>query len=101
MIKPFAKPEQEFMMVHNSVIDEIMPLCSASEFKILMAIFRKTRGWGKEIDRISYSQLMEMTGIKSVTTISNATSALQEKGMIVMVQGNVVTANSYMLNVDY
>lgn len=101
MIKPFAKPEQEFMMMHNSIIDIIMPLCSNTEFKVLMAIFRKTRGWDKDVDRISYSQLMEMTGIKGSATISKAISGLQEKGMILMQSGDVETANSYSLNVEY
>lgn len=100
-VKPFAKPEQEFMMMHNSIVDTIMPLCSNTEFKVLIAIFRKTRGWDKDVDRISYSQLMEMTGIKSSATISKATTGLQKKGMIVMQSGDVETANSYSLNVEY
>lgn len=101
MSKPFDSPERNFMLVHNDVVDKILPLCSANEFKILMVIFRKTRGWSKDTDKISYSQMKEATGIGSDATIRKATKALEENGMIFIAPGEDGEPSTYMLNRNY
>ena len=101
MISPFAKPEQQYMMIHNSVFDDIMPKCNPTEWMVLCAIIRKTRGWQKEFDEISYSQLIKATSIKSKTTINKCIDGLEEKGMIKIRRGDIENSNTYYLNTDY
>jgi len=68
--KPFERIEKKFTPIKNTVFDFIMPYCNRHNkcaFSVLMAIFRKTRGWNKTEDRISYSQIMEATGLAKAT----------------------------------
>jgi phage replication O-like protein O len=66
----------------NWLIDEVLPQCTPHEWKIICAIIRKTNGWNKERDQISYSQFEKLTGIKNKKTLSNAIVGLIEKGLI-------------------
>lgn len=103
-IRPFSK-QANFTIVNNFVIDHIMPDVSANGFKILMFAIRKTVGWQKEKDRISYSQFMEGCGIKSRHTISRAISELLDTGYILRTEQGASTnlgkpSYAYMLNTD-
>lgn len=60
--------------VPNVIFDEIMPKISHAEFKVLMAVVRKTYGWGKDSDRISISQLVKMTGVSNRKVIDASES---------------------------
>jgi len=42
---------------------EAMPLMTEAQFKVGMAVTRRTIGWQKEADIISLSQLMDDTGL--------------------------------------
>jgi len=66
----------------NWLIDEVLPVCTPHEWKVVCAIIRKTNGWNKERDRISYSQFEKLTGIKNKKTLSNAIVGLVDKGLI-------------------
>jgi phage replication O-like protein O len=101
IVTPFAKPENEFTMIHNSIFDIIMPECTPTEWMVLCAIIRKTRGWDKECDEISYSQLIKMTGIKSTTTVNKCVDELEQKGMIAVRRGDITKSNLYYLNTEY
>ena len=74
-----------------------MSKINGSEFKVLMAISRKTFGWHKEIDRISYSQIMEMAGISSKETVNNSIKKLVSKDIIKLEK--VGQINYYSINV--
>lgn len=87
-----------FTMIHNYVLDEMMPALKPSTFKVLMLIIRKTKGWGKDADSISYSQLRDGTGIKSDATLSSAISELAELKYIVVDNDDKWSANNYKLN---
>ena len=67
--------------VPNAIIDEMAKFTDA-EFRILMLIVRKTIGWHKETDYISYTQFHKYTGIKSRTTLSLAVNNLVKKGYV-------------------
>jgi phage replication O-like protein O len=54
---------------------------SGSEFKVIMAILRKTLGWHKWADYISISQIMEATGLSNRQSI-NCVNSLEKKGFI-------------------
>lgn len=100
IIRPFDKPESQFTQLHNTIFDVIMRECTPNEWQVLCAIIRKTRGWDKAEDDISYSQIIELTGIVSRTTISKSLQGLIQKNMIAAVGRTGVTKH-YILNTDY
>ena len=67
----------------NVFLDYWMPRLGHAELKVLLAITRKTFGWGKELegDPISYSQLMRATGL-SKKPIIKAIESLEERQLI-------------------
>jgi len=71
-----------YTQIPNIVIDDFMANLSGSAVKILMAICRKTIGWHKDTDGISYSQLRKLTGISSNNTIRQGITDLTEAGLI-------------------
>lgn len=85
-----------YTQIPNVYFDSIMQGLNGSENLVLLAIMRKTFGWRKKKDRISYSQLMKMTGLAKSTT-STAIKSLESKELIVSEKkGQTV---SYFVNV--
>lgn len=84
--------------VPNAFIDEMLDKISGNACKIYLLIVRKTRGWNKTADKISYSQIQKFTGVNSRTTISKALDELLDLGLIVMQNGNEKSSNEYRLN---
>jgi phage replication O-like protein O len=74
--------QPNFTQVPNEIID-LMPQLSGSEFKVLVAICRKTIGWHKTHDAISLSQLHTMTGLESSPCVE-ALKKLETLGLIVV-----------------
>lgn len=87
-----------YTAVPNVFFDEVLPnINNMSELKILLAVFRKTYGWVKEIDpntgqpiykledEISYSQFEQLTGLSS-TSVANGLSRAQSDGYLEKVQ---------------
>ena len=65
-------PEQEgFIPIPNKIFDKYMKELKPTEFLVLCAIIRKTWGWRKKEDKISVSQLMELTRCTNKTIISS------------------------------
>lgn len=58
-----------------------MPYLTAAELKIILHIIRKTIGFHKETDRISYSQFQKATGVHR-EGIGNAIISLKAKQLI-------------------
>lgn len=80
--------EPNVTMTPNTILDYWMSRLSNAEFKCLMAIVRKTFGWQKHSDRISYSQISDLAGINRRNTII-AVAKLIKLGLVVMlVQSN-------------
>lgn len=71
-----------FTLTPNVFFDEWLNELSSSEVHVLCAIIRKTYGWRKEEDKISFSQLKKMTGL-ALSTIQNAIKKLIEREIIV------------------
>ncbi|MFC1121866.1 replication protein [Pasteurella multocida] len=67
--------------VPNAVIDELMSQMSGAELKCYLAVIRKTKGWNKEEDAISITQLMEVTGLSNRRVI-DACNSLVESGLL-------------------
>lgn len=107
-IKPFAN-QGHYTAVHDAIPDVIMPRISGNQFKILFFILRKTRGWKKFSDKISVSQIMAGTGIKSEDTVRNCLAAMvdeehPERGLLLKLAAHdsgEKRATEYALNEDY
>jgi hypothetical protein len=66
--------------VPNIIIDEMGAL-SNSELRIILLVTRKTIGWHKETDYLSYSQIIEITGL-SKQSVSDGVNGLVQKGLV-------------------
>lgn len=87
-----------YTQIPNDYFDKIMGTLSGSENLIFLAIMRKTFGWQKVKDKISYTQIEKLTGIGSYTTIKKALSSLEEKGLIVSERAGKCI--SYEVNIE-
>jgi len=88
-------PKSNYTQIPNVYFDEIMRKLSGSDNLVLMAIMRKTFGWHKEVDRISYSQIIDVTGL-SRGTVATTIKSLEEKELIKIIkkgQNNFYTVN--------
>src|SRR5215813_9116496 len=83
----------------NAILDKLMPILSPAQFKLIMAICRKTYGWHKRSDDISLSQLEAMTGM-SRQTIIDASTPLRGAGLIVIGRSGKRGVLNYSLNID-
>lgn len=98
-LQPFSA-QCRFTQVHNYVFDHIMPELSPNAWKILCFIIRKTTGWQKNADYISYSQIRQGTGIASDQTINNNLQPLLDAGYVRAVKTEGETT-LYVLNTEY
>jgi phage replication O-like protein O len=78
--------------IPNSIIDEHMKSLSPAQFKVLIAICRKTIGWHKQSDYISISQIVELAGVSNKTVIA-AVRDLEQFGFIVTQKSNRTTTH--------
>ena len=85
----------------NAIVDDMLCKLSGNACKIYLLIVRKTRGWHKEADKISYSQIQKYTGINHRATVSKAIDELLEIGLISVQKGNEKTMSEYRLNDDF
>ena len=74
--------------IPNAVVDELMANMSPNALRCYLLITRKTTGWGKESDRISASQFMQVLGIKDKRTVYSALSELAELNLINAIKNN-------------
>lgn len=72
--------EPNYTQVPNSFIEQMADL-SGSEVKVFVAVCRKTIGWHKTSDAISYSQLRAVTGLEN-TPCSEALKSLEKRNLI-------------------
>jgi phage replication O-like protein O len=70
---------------------------SHAQFKVLMAICRKTIGWHKQSDYISISQIVELAGVSNKTVVG-AIKQLEKKGFIVTQKTNRSTT---LITINY
>lgn len=69
--------------IPNIIFDEWMKILTPAEFKVVMAIARKTYGWQKDSDRLSYSQIIFETGYEK-EAVSTALKSLRLAGKIIV-----------------
>lgn len=78
-------PLPNYTQTPNAFFDEIMRDLNESELKVFLAITRKTFGWKKSRDRISLSQIVEMTGLSKPSVLSGI-KGLVNKDLILFFQ---------------
>jgi phage replication O-like protein O len=83
--------------VPNVILDRIMRTLAPGALKVLFAICRLTYGWGKKSDRISLSQLQEITGMSRWSVVR---SLKQLDRLILVKPGSHNMASEYQLNVE-
>jgi len=69
-----------YTQIPNEIL-ETMPLMKEAELRITLAIARKTFGWRKRKDKLSHSQLKELTGL-SKQGVQNGIDAALERGFV-------------------
>lgn len=67
--------------ITNAFVDEAMDKISDASVKIYLLIVRKTRGWGKDFDSLSLSQLEDLSG-KSRPTVVKCLNELVRVGLV-------------------
>ena len=70
-------PPPNYTQVPNAIL-EAMPQMGEAEFRVVIAICRKTFGWQKNWDRISISQLSELTGLTRRNAHRGVTQAIDD-----------------------
>ena len=71
-----------------------------SAFKVYIFILRKTKGWGKNQDHLSYSQIRDGCNISSRSTVGKALKELKDKGYVTIIKGDFEVPNKVVLNLD-
>lgn len=83
-----ASPQTEegYTKIANEILEALAKVnLNAYQWRVLIAVFRKTYGYRKREDRISVSQLCEITGLKH-GHVSRALAELQARGFITRTQ---------------
>lgn len=87
--------ENGYLKIANEIVEALARThLSGDESKILWVIFRKTYGFNKKTDWISYSQFKEMTGMLNPNTCRTL-RRLEERNIVIK------TDNKYSFNKDY
>jgi len=104
------KLRPNFTQIPNIFFDEWLPILEKGELKVLLYIMRRTYGFQKTKDRISFSQLEKGikdrngdkldngTGLHS-DTLSRSINTLEKKCLIIV--NREKNTNTYSLNLNY
>lgn len=92
-------PPPNHTQVPNILLDKMMLDMSESELKVTLAIVRKTLGWHKKKDQISYSQLEKLTGMGR-QAVSTGIEAALKRGLIEIVGTGSRGVNIFGLVID-
>lgn len=80
IVNPIELPQ--YTQIPNVIFDEWMQHLSAAELQIIMIVCRKTFGWHKDQDAISYSQFAEILNVDKAHVI-RVIKRLVDKGFLV------------------
>lgn len=69
--------EPNYTQTPNELFDECMKKMGEAELRVTLAVIRKTMGYHKDRDAISYSQIMEMTGLSRSSTQDGINKAVE------------------------
>lgn len=68
--------------IPNVIVDEYIDKLHANSFKLLIFIIRKTKGWQKEKDSISTTQLANALNVKTIRKVYPYIKELEQFGLI-------------------
>jgi phage replication O-like protein O len=86
----------------NFLLEEVAPMLSSASLRVLIVIVRKTYGFHKRADRISFNQLQKLTGLSRV----GVNEGLKGLGPLLKVRPGVKNSptvegiTSYEINID-
>ncbi len=92
----------KYTKIENDIFEKVLEMnFTASQLKVLLAFIRKLNGFHKDQDRISISQLMELTKYSNKSVIK-AQSDLQEMNILILVEKGIsrVRPSKWKLNKD-
>ena len=93
--------ENGYTMVPHEVIEALMRLkLSPSEYRIVLAVIRKTFGFHKDWDRISYSQFSCLTGLNRNQSYRSV-KRLINRSILECRSNKGINKLEYRLNQDY
>ncbi len=95
-----ASPQKEkgSTMIANEVLEKIYSFpFTTGELRVLLFIIRKTWGWHKKEDKISYGQIVNSTKISRRNAIYVVSSLVQKQALVVK-KGSI---NTISFNKDY
>lgn len=94
-----ADTDNGYLKIANELIEAITRHdFSKREYKILLAVIRKTYGYNKKSDDIARSQIIEMTGLES-SAVRRSVRKLTEENVLLKQQGKY--ANNLGINKNY
>jgi phage replication O-like protein O len=77
----------DYTALNNQLLEQMMKTKFATaQNQVFLAILRKTVGWNKEMDKVSYDQISELTGIDR-RRISTPLKGLIDRMIIVKIRG--------------
>ena len=97
-----ANPQKEngHLDLANEIVDAMCKLhLTSCQFRVLFSIIRKTYGWNKKYDHISYTQIAELSGIKDIRNIGRTLHELKIRNLIVISKNG--HGNIYAFQKDY
>ena len=99
-VRPFDL-EDQFVRMHNTLFDSAMPAMSPNSWKVFCFIIRKTLGFNKKSDMVSYTQIMKGCGISGRSTVSAALKELTTMSAISSATGSAQTSSRYRINQQF
>lgn len=99
IVKPFASHKCTTLL-HNALLDTIMPLISGNAWKLLCLVVRQTDGWNREEIGLSYRDLLKGMGVGSRSTVSSALTELEPLNVLLVTPGEQWEESKYRLNLD-
>jgi Bacteriophage replication protein O len=85
--------------VPNLLVDRLLPFLSGPQAKILLLVCRKTFGWGKRVDLISFGQFQAEAGV-SRSSAYEALETFVRSGLLLKTSRGQHQVNSWSLNLE-
>jgi phage replication O-like protein O len=98
-----ANPQCEdgYTRIANELLEALARFrLSGNEYQVILAIIRKTYGFGKKSDTISMGQISEMTGLKR-QNVNRALKLLSSKLITGVIRTDYRLINNISINKDY
>jgi hypothetical protein len=85
--------------VPNLLVDRLLPHLSGPQAKVLMVLCRKTFGWNKREDVISFGQFRDIAGVSRSSAV-DALRVLVNSGLVTKAARGTLEMSSWSLNLN-